>query len=217
MVRKGESKPRESLKRPRALLVFLADPQAFRSDRKAVAAMYFRPSDAPSSLYKPMRTIVPLLFTLLFTRTMAQDQGFGIGAMVGDPTGISAKVWIGGDRAVDFGLAWGLWRGGYLHLHADHLFHKMDLIDVGAGRMPLYFGPGLRLRTWNNGRYWHRGHYYDHDGTRVGLGIRFPVGVAYLFDDAPVDLFLEVAPTLDLIPGTFMDLDAGLGVRYYFR
>jgi len=51
----------------------------------------------------------------------------------------------------------------------------------------------------------------------VGLGIRFPVGVAYLFDDAPVDLFLEVAPTLDLVPGTYLDFDAGLGVRYYFK
>lgn len=164
-----------------------------------------------------LKAALPLLFALSLSRTIAQDSGFGLGVMAGDPTGISGKVWIANDRAIDFGMAWGLWHGGYLHLHADHLFHQMDLIDVGAGRMPLYFGPGLRMRTWSNGRYWHRGRYHDHDGTRVGLGVRFPVGVAYLVDEFPVDIFLELAPTLNLVPATYLDLDASLGVRYYFR
>ncbi|MBL7952344.1 MAG: hypothetical protein JNM62_11570 [Flavobacteriales bacterium] len=93
----------------------------------------------------------------------------------------------------------------------------MDLIKVGKGRLPLYYGPGLRMRSWNNGRYWHRGRYYDHDGTHLDLGIRFPVGLAYLFDGAPVDVFLELAPTLDLVPSTSVDFDGGIGFRYWFN
>jgi hypothetical protein len=42
------------------------------------------------------------------------------------------------------------------------------------------------------------------------------VGLSYEFDGAPLDVFLEVVPTLDLIPGTAFDLGAGLGLRYYF-
>jgi len=164
-----------------------------------------------------MKYALPLLFALSTIGAKAQDSGFGLGLILGEPTGISGKYWIGGDRAFDFGVAWGLGHGGYLHLHGDYLFHNMDLISVGKGRLPLYYGPGLRVRSWNNGRYWHRGRYHDHDGRRMDLGIRFPVGLAYLFDGAPVDVFLEVAPTLDLVPSTSVDFDGGIGLRYWFK
>jgi len=49
------------------------------------------------------------------------------------------------------------------------------------------------------------------------LGLRLPVGLTYLFDGAPVDLFLEAVPSLDLLPGTSFDLDAALGARYWFN
>jgi hypothetical protein len=142
----------------------------------------------------------------------AQRSGFGAGIMVGDPTGLAWKAWVGGDRALAGGLAWSFVDEGYFHVHADLLFHKMDLIPVGKGQLPLYFGPGLRLRAWgdedrNDGK--------GNDG-RTDLGVRFPVGLAYLFDGAPVDVFLEVVPTLDLIPRTDFDLDAAIGARYWF-
>lgn len=162
-----------------------------------------------------------ILFTLLLlgTLTIARGQasGFGLGIMIGEPTGFSGKAWIGGDRAIDFGLAWGLWRGGYLHVHGDNLFHASDVIKVNTGKFLVHYGPGLRLRSWSNGRYWYRGRYYDNGSSRVSFGVRVPVGLTYLIDEAPVDLFLEVVPTMDLLPGTYLDLDAALGVRYYFN
>ena len=136
--------------------------------------------------------------------------------MLGSPTGLSAKYWISGDRAIDGGLAWGVWRGSYIHLHADYLFHNMELLKVAKGKLPLYYGPGLRMRSWSGGRYWHKGEWRDYDGSYVDLGVRFPVGLAYLFDGAPVDVFVELVPTLDLIPATSFDLDAAIGARYWF-
>ena len=164
-----------------------------------------------------MRALILALSLSTTVAVVAQDSGFGLGAMLGDPTGINAKLWMGDDRALAFGLAWGVWHNGYVHLHADHLFHNMDLLSVSSGRLPLYYGPGLRIRSWNGDGYWHRGHYYDQDGTRVDVGVRFPVGLAYLFDGAPVDVFVEAVPTLNLIPATSFDLDGGIGVRYWFR
>jgi hypothetical protein len=35
-------------------------------------------------------------------------------------------------------------------------------------------------------------------------------------DGLPLDFFLEVVPTLELIPATYLDLDVALGVRYWF-
>lgn len=163
-----------------------------------------------------MKWYTPFILLAVGSSAKAQDSGFGLGFMLGEPTGISGKYWLGGDKAMDFGVAWGLWHGGYVHVHADYLFHKMELINVGKGRLPLYFGPGLRMRSWNDGRYWKHGRYYDHEGSRMDIAVRFPVGVAYLFDGAPVDVFLEIVPTLNIAPGTWMEFDAALGARYWF-
>jgi len=146
----------------------------------------------------------------------AQQSGFGAGIMVGDPTGVSVKYWLNDDRALDGGLAWGVWRGSYFHLHGDYLFHNSTLITVSKGKLPLYYGPGLRLRSWSGDQYWDNGKWHDYDGSRVDIGVRFPVGLAYLFDGAPVDIFLEVAPTLDLTPATSFEIDGGIGARYWF-
>lgn len=146
----------------------------------------------------------------------AQDSGFGAGLMLGSPTGISVKYWLSGDRALDGGLAWGVWHSGYVHLHADYLFHNNSLITVSKGKLPLYYGPGLRVRSWTGDEYWHHGKWHETDGGRVDIGVRFPVGLAYLFEGAPVDVFLELAPTLDLTPSTGFEIDGAFGARYWF-
>lgn len=165
------------------------------------------------------KSLITVLFCVAGSGVIAQGSGFGIGIMLGEPTGLSAKLWTGGERALAFGLAWGgLGRGGgYVHVHGDYLFHNFDLITVSSGKMALHYGPGVRVRTWGGDRYWNNGRYYEARGGHTRLGIRFPVGLTYLFDGAPVDIFLEAAPALDLIPGTSFDVDAALGFRYYFR
>lgn len=151
----------------------------------------------------------------LLSGAHAQSTGFGLGIMLGDPTGLSGKFWLNGDRAVDFGLAWGIY-GKYVHLHSDYLFHNTSLFNVSKGQLALYYGPGLRVRSWSGGRYWNHGRWHEYDGSRISVGVRLPVGLAYLFDGAPVDVFLEVVPTLDLTPSTDFDLDAAVGARYWF-
>ncbi len=154
---------------------------------------------------------------LLGQACQAQDKGFGLGFVIGEPTGISMKGWVSGDKAIAGAVAWSVWNGASLHLQADMLFHKPDLIKVGKGRLPLYYGPGLRMRFWNDGRYWRHGKWYNYDGRRRSdLAVRFPVGLAYWFDGAPVDVFLEVAPTLTLVPSTWVEFEGALGARYWF-
>ncbi|MBX2979042.1 MAG: hypothetical protein KF905_07095 [Flavobacteriales bacterium] len=163
------------------------------------------------------KSLLVLSFALTAAFANAQSSGFGLGIVLGEPTGLSAKAWSGGNTAFAFGLAWGGWgRGGYFHAHADYLFHNMNLINVSSGRMALHYGPGFRMRSWSGDRYWNNGRYYDSRGGHTRLGVRFPVGLTYMFDGAPVDIFLEAAPTLDLIPGTSFDIGGGLGFRYYF-
>lgn len=127
---------------------------------------------------------------------------FGLGAIVGEPTGLSAKIWLSERTAVDAGLAYSFDDPEDFHLHGDFLFHKFDLLPVAKGQLPVYFGVGGRVK------------FERRADTRAG--VRFPVGLAYMFADVPVDLFVEVAPVVDLTPKSRLAFNGGIGVRYFF-
>ncbi len=144
-----------------------------------------------------------LLFTIFITTlslsAFSQDRGLGVGVILGEPTGLSAKMWTGDNTAIDAAAAWSLAGQASLHVHADILLHSFA-IDVDEGELPLYFGIGGRVLISND----------------PGVGVRVPFGMAYHFEDVPIELFLEVAPILDLLPATEFNMNSGLGVRYYF-
>jgi hypothetical protein len=48
------------------------------------------------------------------------------------------------------------------------------------------------------------------------LGVRFPLGLDYLFARSHMEMFFEVAPLLDLAPDTEFTVNGGFGFRYYF-
>ena len=131
----------------------------------------------------------------------AQNSGLGLGVLIGEPTGISAKLWLKGPSAVDAAAAWSTRGDNSLHLHVDYLHHFFGLFPVPQGKLPLYVGGGGRVRFADNSKF----------------GVRVPVGLAYLFPTIPVDIFLEIAPIVDLAPDTGFDINGGIGARYYFR
>jgi hypothetical protein len=131
----------------------------------------------------------------------AQDKGVGLGIIVGEPTGVSFKYWTSSTTAFDAALAWSFIDDGAFHIHADYILHSFNLIRVPEGKLPFYYGIGGRLKTSSDTR----------------LGVRVPLGLAYLFQNAPVDIFLELVPILDLIPKTGFSLNAAIGARYFFN
>jgi len=144
-----------------------------------------------------------LLSTLLLAMTslgLAQDRGFGLGAIFGEPTGISGKYWVSRQNAIAGGLAWSFRGDGFLHVHADYVWHFPDAIR-SSEKFPLYVGIGGRIR-------------FD-DPARVG--VRIPFGFAWWPRGVPLDIFLEIAPILDLAPATEFELNGGIGVRYFFE
>ena len=148
-----------------------------------------------------MMLFSPLMITIcLPVGLSAQEKGLGLGVVFGEPTGISGKFWLDGKRAIDAGIAWSFHDKGFLHLHADILWHFPEAIKLEA-RLPLYVGIGARVR-------------FD-DPARVG--IRVPVGLAWWVDEIPLDVFLELVPILDLTPATKFSMNGGVGVRYFFE
>jgi len=142
-----------------------------------------------------------LVVMLVCSGASAQDRGLGLGVILGEPTGISGKLWTGKRTAIDGAVAWASGKNSALHLHVDYLFHNFDLFKVEKGKLPLYYGIGVRVKLANDTR----------------IGVRIPVGINYIFASAPLDIFLEVVPLLDLAPNTEFGLNIGLGARYFFK
>lgn len=148
-------------------------------------------------------TLLAAFLTISFqNNSHAQDseKNLGIGVMVGEPTGLSIKSWTGGNNAFDIGVAWSLGRYDALYAHANYLWHNYEVFDPNSGSLPLYYGLGGRVVFGENDAI---------------IGARAPVGINYLFEDAPIGLFLEVAPTFNVVPSTDFDIDGALGVRFY--
>jgi hypothetical protein len=149
---------------------------------------------------KRILAILSVLLSVTVHNTFAQDNGFGIGIMIGEPTGISAKYWLNNVNAYDFGLAYSfLGKHSALSIHADYLYHD-DIIN-SEYRFPLYYGFGGRLRFVN--------------GEENAFGARGIIGIAFLNDNLPIDIFFEIVPVFNLFPKTSLDLDISLGIRYF--
>ena len=141
--------------------------------------------------------VLVILLGISLSNTFAQKD-FGIGIILGDPTGLSAKLYTGSNNAFDFGAAWSFKGDGNLLLQADYVWHS-SLSKTSSGLFALYYGIGGRI-------------IFSDDPN---VGVRIPVGIDYIFSNAPVDIFLEVVPVLDLIPSTDFDLNGGIGVRFW--
>ncbi len=152
--------------------------------------------------------LVTALFLLIaFNNSIAQERRFGLGVMVGEPTGISAKLWTTQTNALDFGLGWSAFDNGHntgsrIHFHMDYLWHSFDAIR-SSERFPIYYGIGGRF---NGG-----------SGNEGSLAVRGVLGIAWLPRATPIDIFLELAPSFELTPSSGFALDASIGARYYFE
>ena len=172
-------------------------------------------------------TIVALLFAGGIGRAteVGYSRKYGVGAVVGDPSGLSGKFWVGQTNAIDVGVGfygYGI-RGGcfrdrdnrpicdrrYGHsstsLHVDYLWES-KLIEgkaqldwhVGAGGRAFFLGSPCAFDCWS-------------------AGARVPFGLDLTFRQPSfLEVFMEIAPVFYIAPVTFLALEGGLGVRGYF-
>lgn len=137
----------------------------------------------------------------------------GLGLLVGEPTGVSGKLYLTDDQAIAAGVGGAVVVRG-IQAHADYLFHPWILESTETFVLPAYVGPGLRALSHD------RGAGLD---DAFHLGPRATVGLLFDFREVPLDVFVEVAGIFeyrfssdDDHRGFGFDLNAGAGIRYYF-
>ncbi len=129
----------------------------------------------------------------------AQKAGnFGAGVVIGAPTGATGKLWINDTQALDMGLAW----NSQLTVYGDYLWHGWNILPQPAkGKLPLYFGVGAQVRTFDDSEF----------------SVRTVAGIAYWLPNNPVEIFAELVPLFHLTRHTGAGIDGSVGVRYYFH
>ena len=150
-----------------------------------------------------MKKITILIFSLMILSEVtagSPSYKYGAGIILGEPTGISLKMWQSKSRALDAGIGWSVGKNSHLNLHADYLIHKYRLINGEGTNFPVYYGIGARIKLEDDSKF----------------GIRFPLGISYIFESAPFDTFFELVPIFNLVPETSFDLGFGIGIRYNF-
>lgn len=144
------------------------------------------------------------------TPTNYRTPSWGIGLMLGEPTGLSIKRYLGKDAVhVYLGGAY----GPGLRLGVDYLFGIAQVHSGSSANIDVFLGLGAFAGTlrgacdgFNN---WH--------GTCNGdgyLGARMPIGIELRFRNVPISLGLEMAPGLAFAPGrSGLLIDADLALR----
>jgi len=140
----------------------------------------------------------------------SEPGNFGLGLILGDPTGLSLNYELGSKRSIDAALAWTL-SGNRFRIHADHLWHIPNAIELkNANPLGYFYGVGGRIILSNKVND-------KSNNSYSALGVRASNGLRYRFFNAvPIEVFLEVALNLNLVPATDVDADFALGARYYF-
>ncbi len=151
-----------------------------------------------------MKKLFFISFFIISISISSQDKGFGVGIIIGEPTGVSLKGWMTSTTAIDAGIAWSFLDDGSVHLHGDYLVH-FNVFNTSL-KIPLYVGIGGRIKFKNNKKI-----------TDNRIGVRVPFGIDFMLNDAPVDIFVELVPVLDLSPKTDINFNGAVGVRYFFK
>ena len=155
---------------------------------------------------------VLILVMMILVTVSARTQGkFGVGVILGEPTGVAWKYRISGENAVDGAI--GLSPADRVRFHVDYLWQKHSFQAEG---LLLHYGAGVAFGTGGS-RYLalSRGDTYVLHQEDLGFALRGVVGLTYEIPRSPFDAFLEIAPLLILSPASGMVIDAGLGVRIY--
>lgn len=129
----------------------------------------------------------------------------GLGGQIGEPSGITLKIYNANSPSYDFLAAWsGV--NDFFFLNGHMLFEYRIPADNIDQPLEWFVGPGAFVGTFSgNG---------PNEGDAL-LGISGTVGLQMEFAEH-FEVYLQATPRFSLVPETGGDIGGGLGGRYYF-
>ncbi len=153
---------------------------------------------------KILKTICTLV--LLFALQAKAGDEFGVGAVLGSPTGASAHMRLDGGHTLAGALAYNFARFPGLNIAVDYLWDNTYEFNTKSIQWDVYYGVGGRIIAIQSGD----------DKNKTALGVRAPIGVSHIIRDPHMMVFGEIAPVLNLVPSSDLGFDLGIGFRILF-
>lgn len=165
-----------------------------------------------------LRKKLCVCLALLFLETFAyagDPKGWGLGLMLGGPTSFTAEHIFSEKNAFDLGIGWsGFWDWS-MELYADYLYlfpGALHTKEPQINRIVPYAGFGALYVSYAVDHT----HDYGEHVYWSALAGRIPLGLSWFVPDTRVQLFVEMIPTIFVLPGLFIGVGGGLGARYFF-
>ena len=152
------------------------------------------------------RAVLIFLLTAVFTITgYGQDYKTALGLRAGLPYGVTVRHFINKENALE-GILASRWSG----LVITGLYEK----ESWLGKYPAlnwYWGFGAHAGFWDPGTN------PNVNTTSAVIGADAILGIEYTFDDFPINLSLDLLPSLNLIGSTgWGGINGALSIRYVF-
>ena len=164
-----------------------------------------------------------VLLCSVSTTSQAQHKNWAIGLRLGEPAGLNVKKYIGKNNALDINIgAYGNFYGNRRNwgkgaaIMVNYLWQK-HIPD--AKGLQWYYGLGGQIGFrkdywWDKNKYTYE--YYS-DETRLSLGATGMIGLEWFIPKAPISLFVDVTPYVEVVPNIFgMSFQGGIGGRFNF-
>jgi hypothetical protein len=173
-------------------------------------------------------TLAAVMLTACFVQSAnATEVGYsrkaGAGLVLGDPTGLTGKFWLGSTNALDAGLGfWGYgvndpcWTDNNGNRHCDRFGNSNGTLNIdylwqsnivrGAAQLDWHIGGGGRFSWWGGCQ-----------GDCIAVAERGPIGLDLMFQNPSfLEIFFELAAALQIVPGPALYPEGALGVRAYW-
>jgi len=151
--------------------------------------------------------LLPLLAVLFALPAQAQrtSGSLGAGAQIGEPTGVTVKIFNEQTPSYDFLAAWSLTGDTSFFTNAHALWNFDINVQNFEQDLEWFAGPGAFIAIEDE----------SVGNDDVGIGVSASVGLNLTLNER-VELFVQATPRIALAPDTDGDIGGGLGARYYF-
>jgi len=137
------------------------------------------------------------IFFILAGSTLGQTTKYGLGLIIFDPSGMTAKAWLKKGGAIDGALGWSSMGSHQLQIQADYLFYGARIAGDQDVQFSFYLGVGGKIIFQDQDNAW----------------FRVPLGLDLFIKKTPLNIFMEIVPSFNFHE---LDLSGAIGIRYLF-
>ncbi|MCX7994956.1 MAG: hypothetical protein N3A65_04180 [candidate division WOR-3 bacterium] len=161
-----------------------------------------------------MNKLIHVLLLIVCINNLLFGEKFGLGIIIGSPTGFSLKFIMTRNSAFAGNIGWSLGDNPRLHITGDYQFLFPTVLrwtdDMSGEQREIknltpYIGIGGRFKFREN---------ETTNDTELNIGLRIGGGAEYTI--SRFGIFLEIYPVVNFLPSTDFDVEGGLGARIYF-